>query len=578
MKYLRLALSQINPTVGDLSGNAKRIIRYIRQAKKKNADIVVFPELSLTGYPPEDLVLKPQFIADNISELRRIGSTVSGIIAVVGFVDQGGKGELYNSAAVLASGGIVDVYHKIMLPNYGVFDEVRYFRPGRRVPVYRLKGLRFGINICEDIWHREGRIKAQSREGAGVIININASPYEIGKHKRRKELIRRQASDNRVVVAYLNTVGGQDELVFDGRSMICGPDGNIIARGKPFAEEMLLADIDLTAVQQCRRAWQQKNSAPAKKACQDVVDVRLPSQADSPRRTLTIPVLTADPAREEEIYRALVLGTHDYIVKNGFKGAAIGLSGGIDSSLVAAVAADALGKQGVTGVFMPSVYTSKESREDAYELSRNLGIRILEIPIGPMISSFRKGLGKIFQGLREDTTEENLQARIRGNLLMALSNKFGWIVLTTGNKSEMSVGYATLYGDMAGGFAVIKDVPKTLVYVICRWGNEAAAGPFIPGRVLVKAPTAELRPDQKDSDSLPPYSILDPILRAYIEDEKSFEDILALGYDAATVKRVIMLVDRSEYKRRQSPPGVKITGRAFGRDRRFPITNKYRSY
>jgi len=578
---LRLALAQINPTVGDLSGNAAKIVRYLRQAEKKQADIVVFPELALTGYPPEDLILKPQFILDNIAEIGRISKKVTDITAIVGFIDSGPYGDIcrkiYNAAAVIHNGEIIDIYHKVMLPNYGVFDEMRYFTQGRRIPVYRMHGVRFGINICEDIWHAEGPAKWQARAGAELIININASPYEIGKPQTREELIIQRATENNVCIAYLNTMGGQDELVFDGNSMVCDHQGVITAQGKPFAEDLLFVDINVAKTRQQRKK-NQFSGPTGSKTAHDVVEIGIPSiqrslaQIVRPRKTRIA------LAWEDEVYRALVLGTADYISKNGFKGATIGLSGGIDSSLVAAIAADAIGRERITGVFMPSQYTSEASREDAYGLAENLGIRILEIPIGQVLKGYIKSLADIFHGVAEDTTEENLQARIRGNLLMALSNKFGWLVLTTGNKSEMSVGYATLYGDMAGGFAVIKDVPKTLVYDICRWRNLACGQPVIPDRVLVKEPTAELRPDQKDSDSLPPYDVLDPILRAYIEDEKTFAEIIELGYDPATVKKVITLVDRSEYKRRQSPPGVKITTRAFGRDWRFPITNRYRSF
>ncbi len=579
---IRLALAQINPLVGDLSGNAAKILRYLRQAAKKQADIVVFPELALTGYPPEDLILKPQFILDNLAEIGRIGRKVPDITAIVGFIDSGPSGDvcrkIYNAAAVIHNGQIIDIYHKVMLPNYGVFDEMRYFSRGERTPVYRMHGVKFGINICEDIWHADGPARWQAQAGAELIININASPYEIGKPQTRQGLIKQRAAENGVSIAYLNTVGGQDELVFDGNSMVCDHEGMIVAQGRPFAEDLLFIDIDAAKARLQRKKSRSVTAAPVSRAGREIAEVRIPSR----QRALAGIVTTKKPlpalAWEDEVYRALVLGTADYIAKNGFNGAAIGLSGGIDSSLVAAVAADALGREKVTGVFMPSSYTSKESREDAYELADNLGIRILEIPIGPVLKGYRKSLSEAFSGLPEDTTEENLQARIRGNLLMALSNKLGWIVLTTGNKSEMSVGYATLYGDMAGGFAVIKDVPKTLVYALCRWRNLACGEPVIPARVLVKEPTAELRPNQKDSDSLPPYDILDPILRAYIEDEKTFAEIIDLGYHTATVKKVITLVDRSEYKRRQSPPGIKITTRAFGRDWRFPITNRYRSF
>ena len=578
MSCLRLALAQLNPTVGDLSGNAAKILRNLRRAEKKHADIVVLPELALTGYPPEDLIFKPQFLADNIAEIRRISKKVNDMTAIVGFVDCGRNGEIYNAAAVLHNGEILDIYHKIMLPNYGVFDEVRYFTPGGRIPVYRMQGTRFGINICEDIWHAEGPLKWQACAGVELIININASPYEVGKPQTRATLIQQRAVEHNVCIAYLNMVGGQDELVFDGNSMVYDQAGTKIAHGKSFSEDLIVIDIDTAKTRRVRERSSGLLRRAGEVADHGVVEVRIPSPKRLERKTKKTGEISAMPGRDQEVYQALVLGTSDYINKNGFRGATIGLSGGIDSSLVAAIASDAVGSRQVTGVFMPSQYTSAASREDAYELAERLGIRILSIPIEPVIKGYKKGLSDIFGGVAEDTTEENLQARIRGNLLMALSNKFGWIVLTTGNKSEMSVGYATLYGDMAGGFAVIKDVPKTLVYDICRWRNLAGRTQVIPERVLVKEPTAELRPDQKDSDSLPPYAVLDPILKAYIEDEKTFAEIIGLGYDTAVVKKVITLVDRSEYKRRQSPPGIKITPRAFGRDRRFPITNRYRSF
>lgn len=579
---LRLALAQMNPVVGDLSGNAAKIIRQLRRAEKHQADIVVFPELALTGYPPEDLILKPRFLLDNLAELGKICRQVAGITAIVGFIDSGPSGgaggKIYNAAAVIHQGEIIDIYHKIMLPNYGVFDEMRYFTPGGRVPVYRLQGLRFGINICEDIWHADGPAQWQAQAGASLIININASPFELGKPQTREALVRQRALENSVSIAYLNTVGGQDELVFDGNSLVCNQEGTMIARGRPFREDLLLIDIAVRESRQKKNKPAETGPESAARAGRTITEVRIPAKLHCPAKSVAVKKPSLPLVREEEVYQALVLGTADYINKNGFKGAAIGLSGGIDSSLVAAVAADALGREQVTGVFMPSAYTSEASREDAGELAEKLGIRLLEIPISPILQDYKKSLAEIFSGRAEDTTEENLQARIRGNLLMALSNKFGWLILTTGNKSEMSVGYATLYGDMAGGFAVIKDVPKTLVYDLCRWRNLACGEPVIPDRVLIKEPTAELKPDQKDSDSLPPYALLDPILRAYIEQEKSFEEILELGYDPATVKKVITLVDRSEYKRRQSPPGIKITARAFGRDWRFPITNRYRSF
>ncbi len=546
MKTIKIALAQINPTVGDIDGNALKICDYIQQAKKQGANIVAFPELAITGYPPEDLLLKPQFIKDNLNALNRIRAETKNIAVVVGFVDKkagdGSKRDsLYNAASIFHDGKLTDVYYKMYLPNYGVFDEYRYFKAGTTCPVHTLGGVVVGINICEDIWHPEGPSKSQAAAGAEIILNINASPYHMGKLLLREEMISKRAAENKVAIAYLNTVGGQDELVFDGGSIVVDKTGRLIARGRQFEEEMIITDLVLNG----------KSSGH---------------------------ISPLVGSAEEEVYKALVLGTRDYVNKNGFKKAVIGLSGGVDSALVAAIAADALGKENVTGVFMPSLYTSKESREDSYELVENLGIKLIGIPITGVFESYKEALKTEFREMPEDITEENLQARIRGNILMAFSNKFGWLVLTTGNKSEMSVGYATLYGDMAGGFAVIKDVPKTLVYELCKWRNSKEGRALIPEKILWKEPTAELKADQKDTDTLPPYPALDPILKAYIEDDMNFEEITASGCETECVKKIIKMVDKSEYKRRQSPPGIKITPRAFGKDRRFPITNKYRSY
>ena len=583
MKLLRVALAQMNSTVGDLAGNSKKISDYIKKAVRQKADIIAFPELALTGYPPEDLLLKPRFISDNMAELKKIGSQDHGITVIAGFVDADKKG-LYNAAAVISEGRIIDVYHKIFLPNYGVFDEHRYFKPGNKFPVYNIAGFRLGINICEDIWHSEGPARIQALAGAEVIININASPYEMGKPELRQKILKERSCENSVMIAYLNAVGGQDELVFDGFSMVYDHEGSLIARGKQFEEDMVVLDLDTDQLRKSRKSGKDSKEAAghlsASTSC--VKKVKIPATEYSGRKALrkSVPISVQKPVMntEEEVYRALMLGTSDYVRKNGFKGVVIGLSGGIDSALVATIAADSIGSENVKGLFMPSKYTSHESREDAFGLAENLGIDIRELHIGDILNAYLSVLSKDFKGQKEDTTEENLQARIRGNLLMAFSNKFGWLVLTTGNKSEMSVGYATLYGDMAGGFAVIKDVPKTLVYEISKWRNAIAGGPVIPERVLWKEPTAELKHDQKDSDTLPPYPVLDPILRAYIEDEAGFGDILEMGCDSECVRKVIGMVDRSEYKRRQAPPGIKITSRAFGRDRRFPITNRYRGY
>ena len=554
MKTIRIALAQINPTVGGIEGNVLKICDYIRKAREQNSGVVVFPELAITGYPPEDLLLKQHFIDDNLEALSRVIENTKDIAAVVGFVDRKDN-ILYNAAAIIRNRKIIGVYHKVFLPNYGVFDEYRYFRAGTETPVYTIDNIKIGVNICEDIWYPEGPAKYQALAGAEVILNINASPYHMGKAHLREKMVSERASDNKIVIAYLNTVGGQDELVFDGGSFVVDKAGEIIVRGRQFEEEMIISEIVLDG---CNAS----SYSPLK--------LRGGRGSYELKR--------GEGGFEEEVYKALVLGTRDYVIKNDFKQAVIGLSGGIDSALVAAVAVDAIGRENVSGIFMPSPYTSKESREDAYELAKNLGIKIIETPISNIFEVYRESLKMEFKGLPEDKTEENLQARIRGNILMAFSNKFGWLVLTTGNKSEMSVGYATLYGDMAGGFAVIKDVPKTLVYELCKWKNSNEGRAVIPERVLWKEPSAELKPDQKDTDSLPPYPVLDPVLKAYIEDDKNFDDILSSGCEIECTKKIIQMIDRSEYKRRQSPPGIKITPRAFGKDRRFPITNKYRSY
>jgi NAD+ synthase (glutamine-hydrolysing) len=577
LRTLRIALAQLNPTVGDFEGNVSKIINYIGEAEKSGSQIVVFPELSITGYPPEDLLLKPKFIEDNLKALEKVQKGVRNIIAVVGFVDR--KNDIYNAAAVIYNRKLIDTYHKIYLPNYGVFDEVRYFQAGTRYPVYKIGDACFGVNICEDIWYPEGPARLQALAGAELIININASPYRIGKGRFRENILSVRALDNIVIVAYLNTVGGQDELVFDGGSFIIDENGNVKARGRQFEEDLIVADLNLEAVKMKRLHAPRRRQEVIKLGKGSVEDITVSVKKHEEKEFVNLLSKSHEILEPlEEIYEALVLGTSDYVKKNGFKGVVIGQSGGVDSSLVSTIAVDALGKENVTGIFMPSPYTSKESREDAYALADNLGIKIREIPIDSIFNSYLDSLKKEFRRLPIDTTEENIQARIRGNILMAFSNKFKWLVLTTGNKSEMSVGYATLYGDMAGGFAVLKDVPKTIVYELCRWKSKKEGRVVIPERVLWKEPSAELKPKQKDTDMLPPYSLLDPVLRAYIEEDKGFEEILATGCDVESTKKVVRMVDTSEYKRRQAPPGIKITQRAFGRDRRFPITNKYRGY
>lgn len=585
---LRLALAQVNPTVGDLEGNKARILDYAERARSQGAQIVAFPELCLTGYPPEDLLLKPGFVAANLVCLEDIASQIHGITAVVGFIDR--ETDIYNAAAVLHDGQIAAVYRKMYLPNYSVFDEQRYFGAGHdpinlRMLVSaarRSTGLDatetpiVGINICEDIWNPAGPTEPQALAGAQVVINISASPYHAGKTRSRERMLATRAADSVVIVAICNMVGGQDELVFDGASSIFDQRGELLARARQFSEELLVADLDLTAVFRQRLHDPRSRQERAWRSAVDVREVELlPDQAYTPRQWAAAKISPLlDPV--DEVYKALVLGVGDYLRKNGFRQVVIGLSGGVDSSLVAAIAADALGPGNVTGVAMPSRYSSDHSLEDAKLLASNLGIRYLVVPIDATFQAYLEMMAPAFEGRQPDTTEENLQARIRGNILMALSNKYGWLVLTTGNKSEISVGYATLYGDMAGGYAVIKDVPKMLVYELCRWRNGQAGYPLIPERVLTKAPSAELRPNQKDEDSLPPYPLLDSILEAYVEEDRSAAEIAALGFDPQVVRDVIRMVDVNEYKRRQAAVGVKISERAFGRDRRLPITNRFR--
>jgi NAD+ synthase (glutamine-hydrolysing) len=589
MRPLRIAMAQINPTVGDIAGNTRLIQTWIKEARRAKADLVAFPELAVTGYPPEDLLFKPRFIEDTQRALKAVAAEARGLVVVVGYVGQGatavsaseapsfplaGRHELYNEAAVLSDRRILATYRKRHLPNYGVFDESRYFHPGSRLPLLVLNGATIGVNICEDIWFSDGPTRLQASAGAEIIVNINASPFHVGKGRMREQVLATRARENRVIVTYTNTVGGQDELVFDGCSMIVDQAGEIVGRGKAFEQDLIVADLDVAAVGRVRLAQGRRKPLPPRVAALiDRVDVRLPARKS---QSVVVPDLEPPLGRLDEAYRALVLGVQDYVRKNGFKRVVIGLSGGVDSAITAVIAVDALGAENVLGVFMPSPYTSRASREDVADMARRLHIQVDTLSITATFKSYLRALGRSFKGRRPDTTEENLQARIRGNLLMAYSNKFGHLVLTTGNKSEMSVGYATLYGDMAGGFAVIKDVPKTMVYELSHMRNLVGPVPVIPKRVLERAPTAELRPDQKDEDSLPPYAILDPILKAYVEEDRALEDITAMGFDRETVARVIALVDRSEYKRRQAPLGIKITHRAFGKDRRMPITNGYR--
>ncbi|RAQ96327.1 NAD+ synthase [Thermogemmatispora tikiterensis] len=580
---LRIALAQINVTVGDLDGNAEKIWTAMREAHQAGAHIVCTPELALTGYPPEDLLLKPGFVSANLRRLQWLierSQELPGLTAVIGYVDR--DEDIYNAAAVIGDGRLYGIYHKHYLPNYGVFDEYRYFQAGRAAPLFLINGVHVGITICEDIWYPTGPLTLQAHAGAEVIININGSPYHAGKRHFREQMLATRAADNGLIVAYLNLVGGQDELVFDGGSMVFNEQGRLIARAKQFEEDLLVVDLDVASVFRSRLHDPRRRQERLELRPEEVPVIVVSSEITPPPTLDGCPLLGTgqriEPALERlaEIYAALVLGTRDYVRKTGFSKAIVGLSGGIDSSLTAVIAADALGPENVLGVSMPSAYSSEGSKTDARQLAENLGIQLITVPIEEI---FRTSLRVMAPALGEGDhglAAENLQARIRGNILMTISNKLGPIVLTTGNKSEMATGYSTLYGDMAGGFAVLKDVPKTLVYELSRYRNSLGERPVIPQAVLEKAPSAELRPGQKDTDSLPPYELLDPILQAYAEEDRSFEEMVAMGFDPALVERVMQLVDRSEYKRRQAPPGVKITPRAFGRDRRLPITNRYR--
>ncbi|MGP8079597.1 MAG: NAD+ synthase [Dehalococcoidales bacterium] len=578
MRRLRIAMAQINTTVGDFDGNLKKILGAIDTARTFKADVVTLPELAVCGYPPEDLLFKPQFIQANLQSLQKIIEASHGITVVAGYVDS--DGDIYNAAALISDGKLIGNYHKMYLPNYGVFDENRYFRAGGECPVYVINGVGIGINICEDIWYEAGPATVQAYAGAEVIINISASPYHRGKGESREKMIATRATDNVAIFAYNNLVGGQDELVFDGHSLLIDERGNLITRGKQFEEDFIVADLDIEAVFRARLhdpRWRKESPIMEKTGWHQTKTIvsQVPENITKP--PLKPRHITAlDPVAE--VYQALVLGTRDYIHKNGFEKVVIGLSGGVDSAIVATIAVDALGKDNVIGISMPSRYSSTGSVTDTKKLTENLGIKLKTISIEKPFQAYLDTLTESFAGAKPDSAEENLQARVRGNLLMALSNKFGWLVLTTGNKSEMATGYTTLYGDMAGGFAVIKDVPKTLVYKITKYRNAQAGFDLIPAAIIDKPPSAELRPDQKDSDSLPVYETLDSILTAYVEDDKSVDQIVALGFDKAIVQKTAKLVDRSEYKRRQAPPGVKITSRAFGRDRRLPLTSLFKEW
>ena len=572
MRRLRVALAQINCTVGDLEGNVGAIVSGIEAAEGQAADLVVFPELAIPGYPPEDLALRRRFVRDNLEALERVQEATAGrhVTAVVGFIDLGV--DPYNAAAVLHDGQRKGVYHKQFLPTYGVFDESRCFRAGDESPVFEIAGARVGVSVCEDIWYSSGPVREQALAGAEVVVNINGSPFHAGKRAEREKMLATRASDNAVFVCYVNLVGGQDALVFDGGSMVHDAQGALIAAAPLFEEALLVVDLEPEAALQVRLhdPRLRRLAAPASKA------VFVSVVAAGTGEPLPAPVLAERLSEEAEVYAALVLGTGDYVRKTGFRQVVVALSGGIDSSLTAAVAVEALGAANVVGVSMPSRYSSEGSVGDAVELAENLGMRLLSIPIEGPFQAMLDALDASFAGSEPDVTEENLQARVRGTLVMALSNKFGWLLLSTSNKSETATGYTTLYGDMTGGLAVLQDVPKLLVQRLSRYVNASAGRVLIPQAVLEKPPSAELRPGQLDEEGLLPYARLDPIIEAFVEEDRSVEEIVAAGYAEEEVRRVMSLVTAAEYKRRQAAPGIKITPRAFGKERRFPIVNRYR--
>lgn len=560
---LRIGLAQINPVVGDLAGNVALITNAYDSARAQGCDVVTFTELCVSGYPPEDLVLKAGFVADNRIAVQRCAEHTSDCVAVIGFVDVDLKGRLFNAAAVCAGGAVRGTYYKQLLPNYGVFDEERYFSSGHDVTesptLFRIGGLLVGVSVCEDIWSADGPVLSQAQAGAVLNININASPYHRGKIGEREHMLSERARVNNCAIAYVNQVGGQDELVFDGGSMLFAANGTLMARSPQFVDDLLVTDLQLSVGESG------SNSR--------IIDVTTECKVHPSPASPTVAPRCTD---FEELYGALVIGVRDYVKKNGFTDVVVGLSGGVDSALVAVLATDALGADHVHGVSMPSRYSSAGSRTDAAQLATNLGIDMQTISIEPAFRAYLEMCAPSFGNKPADLTEENLQSRVRGTTLMALSNKFGWMVLTTGNKSELAVGYFTLYGDSVGGFAVIKDLLKTTVYELCRHINCRVGKEIIPETVITKPPSAELRPDQRDDQSLPPYDVLDAILSLYIEGDHTAAEIIALGNDSELVRRVARLVDMNEYKRRQAPPGVRVTMKAFGKDRRLPITNAYR--
>ncbi|MFM7526369.1 MAG: NAD+ synthase [Actinomycetota bacterium] len=572
---LRVGLAQINPRVGDLAHNLAKVEEFLARAEAAGCDLVAFPELTLSGYPPEDLVLKAGFVADNRAALEKVAARSGRCAVVVGFVDvaddeaveqsSARPPQLFNAAAICANGAIAGVYHKQLLPNYAVFDEARYFAAGHNdCTLYDVAGASVSLSICEDVWVADGPVARQREAGSQLCINVNGSPFDRAKGGERERTVASRARETGLPIVYVNQVCGQDELVFDGGSLVVDARGEVVARAAHFAEELLVVDVPL--------------AHPSTSVRTGVAPQSASPQPASPRSALSpLPPRIAAPLDERDsILAALALGTRDYVVKNGFTDVVIGLSGGIDSALVAAVAVDALGAAHVHGVSMPSRYSSEGSRTDAARLAANLGMEMLTIPIEPAFAAYLAMTGEAFTGRATDLTEENLQSRVRGTTLMALSNKFGWMVLTTGNKSELAVGYFTLYGDSVGGFAVVKDIFKTDVYALAHRINERAGREVIPSATLTKAPSAELRPDQRDDQSLPPYDVLDAVLALYVEQDRTAAEIIALGHDETLVRRIVRLVDNNEYKRRQLPPGVRVTSKAFGKDRRLPITNAYR--
>tara|TARA_B100000686_G_scaffold189206_1_gene195913 strand:- start:4768 stop:6444 length:1677 start_codon:yes stop_codon:yes gene_type:complete len=558
MASIRVALAQLNFCLGDFESNVASITEAYDRALEREADVVVFSELAVCGYPPEDLLLKQRFLEDARSALEDVAAHTSNAVAVVGFPEQDGE-RIYNSAAVCHQGAVTGIYRKQLLPNYSVFDEKRYFTPGVSAgPIFQIAGVMVGISICEDQWFDEGPLNDQIASGVGLAISLNASPYQRGKDAARASTVIERVTSHKIPVVYVNQVGGQDELIFDGSSFVANSEGELIARLPQFEEAVQIVDLD---VDECDSGE---------------LPVIVTSKKQKKKGEIAEPVVAEVDDPIAEVWNALVLATRDYVNKNGFSEVVIGLSGGVDSSLVAAIAVDALGPERVHGVSMPSRYSSQGSEDDAAELARNFGIDFQTIPIEAGYTALTDMLESVFRGHSADLTEENLQSRLRGILLMAMSNKKGWLVLTTGNKSETSVGYSTLYGDTAGGFAVIKDCPKLLVYELCRWRNTQTTSPWIPEASITKPPSAELRPDQTDDQSLPPYELLDPLLEAYVEQDRSAAELVAEGYDPEIVQQITRLVDLAEYKRRQSPPGPRISMKAFGKDRRLPITNRYR--